>query len=71
LQNRSANCFDITTVRLESGGRLVKRSRSWMMLVAMIAIARKVIILEVNELEPLTLIGIAGIILALAMGYIW
>jgi len=38
-------------------------------LVAMIAIARKVIILEVNELEPLTLIGIAGIILALAMGY--
>jgi uncharacterized membrane protein (DUF373 family) len=38
-------------------------------LVAMIAIARKVIILEVNELEPLTLIGIASIILALAVGY--
>jgi uncharacterized membrane protein (DUF373 family) len=38
-------------------------------LVAMIAIGRKVIILEVKELEPLTLIGIASIILALALGY--
>jgi uncharacterized membrane protein (DUF373 family) len=38
-------------------------------LVAMIAIARKVIILEVNELEPFALVGIAGIILALALGY--
>jgi uncharacterized membrane protein (DUF373 family) len=38
-------------------------------LVAMIAIARKVIILEVKDLEPLVLIGIASIILALALGY--
>jgi uncharacterized membrane protein (DUF373 family) len=38
-------------------------------LVAMIAIARKVIILEVKDLDPLVLIGIAGIILALALGY--
>jgi len=38
-------------------------------LVAMIAIARKVIILEVKDLEPLALIGIACIILALAVGY--
>jgi len=38
-------------------------------LVAMIAIARKVIILEVNDLDPMALIGIAGIILALALGY--
>jgi uncharacterized membrane protein (DUF373 family) len=38
-------------------------------LVAMIAIARKVIILEVHDLDPLALIGIAGIILALALGY--
>jgi len=35
-----------------------------MMLAAMIAIARKVIILEVKDLDPLVLIGIAGIILA-------
>ena len=38
-------------------------------LVAMIAIARKVIILEVRDLEPLRLVGIASIILALAAGY--
>jgi len=38
-------------------------------LVAMIAVARKVIILEVKELEPLALMGIASIILALALGY--
>jgi uncharacterized membrane protein (DUF373 family) len=38
-------------------------------LVAMIAIARKVIILELKDLEPLVLIGIASIILALALGY--
>jgi len=38
-------------------------------LVAMIAIARKVIILEVKDLDPLVLIGIASIILALAGGY--
>ena len=38
-------------------------------LVAMIAIARKVIILEVKDLDPLVLIGIASIILALALGF--
>ena len=38
-------------------------------LVAMIAIARKVIILELKDLEPLALIGIASIILALSLGY--
>jgi uncharacterized membrane protein (DUF373 family) len=38
-------------------------------LVAMIAIARKVIILEIKDLDPLQLAGIASIILALALGY--
>lgn len=38
-------------------------------LVAMIAIARKVIILEIKDIEPLVLIGIASIILALSLGY--
>lgn len=38
-------------------------------LVAMIAIARKVIILEVRDLEPMRLVGIASIILALSGGY--
>jgi len=38
-------------------------------LVAMIAIARKVIILEIKDLDPLQLVGIASIILALALGY--
>jgi uncharacterized membrane protein (DUF373 family) len=38
-------------------------------LVAMIAIARKVIILEVRDLEPMRLVGIASIIIALAAGY--
>jgi uncharacterized membrane protein (DUF373 family) len=37
------------------------------MTVAMIAIARKVIILDVKELHSLTLVGIAAIILALAV----
>jgi uncharacterized membrane protein (DUF373 family) len=37
------------------------------MTVAMIAIARKVIILDVKELQSLTLVGIAAIILALAI----
>lgn len=37
--------------------------------VAMIAIARKVIILDVKELSSLTLIGIGAIVLALATGY--
>jgi len=35
----------------------------------MIAIARKVIILEVKDLDPLVLMGIASIILSLAAGY--
>jgi len=38
-------------------------------LVAMIAIARKVIILEVKDLDPLVLVGIASVILSLALGY--
>jgi uncharacterized membrane protein (DUF373 family) len=38
-------------------------------LVAMIAIARKVIILDVGDRDPLVLAGVAGIILALAVGY--
>ena len=38
-------------------------------LVAMIAIARKVIILEMKSMPPLTLIGIASIIIALSGGY--
>jgi uncharacterized membrane protein (DUF373 family) len=38
-------------------------------MVALIAIARKVIILDVKELPGLTLIGIAAIIAALSVGY--
>jgi len=38
-------------------------------LVAMIAIARKVILLEVSKLDPLVLVGIASIIIALTAGY--
>ena len=38
-------------------------------LVAIIAITRKVIILDVKYIEPLNLIGIACIILALSIGY--
>lgn len=38
-------------------------------IVALIAISRKVIILDVKELSSLTLIGIATIILALSAGY--
>lgn len=37
--------------------------------VAIIAIARKVIILDVKELGSLTLLGIAAIIIALSVGY--
>ena len=37
--------------------------------VAIIAIARKVIILDVKETSPLSLVGIASIILALTVGY--
>jgi uncharacterized membrane protein (DUF373 family) len=39
------------------------------MAVAIIAIARKVIILDVKELSGLALVGIAAIILALSVGY--
>lgn len=39
------------------------------MSVAMIAIARKVIILDVKDLSGLALLGIAAIILALSIGY--
>ena len=38
-------------------------------LVAMIAVARKVIILDISSLPALTLVGIATIILALSGGY--
>ena len=38
-------------------------------LVAMVAVARKVIILEVKESNPVVLLGIAAIILALAVGF--
>ncbi|MCX7988218.1 MAG: phosphate-starvation-inducible PsiE family protein [Thermodesulfovibrio sp.] len=37
--------------------------------VAMIAIARKVIILDVKEISSITMLGIAAIILALSIGY--
>ena len=39
------------------------------LLVGIIAIARKVVILEPKTMEPLTLIGIAAIIFALTVGY--
>ncbi len=38
-------------------------------LVAIIAVTRKVIVLDIKGLEPLTLIGLASIILALSAGY--
>jgi uncharacterized membrane protein (DUF373 family) len=38
-------------------------------IVALIAIARKVIILDVEELPALTLFGIAAIVIALSLGY--
>ena len=40
-------------------------------LVAIIAITRKVIILDVKSVPPATLIGVAAIILALSAGYYW
>lgn len=39
------------------------------LIVAIIAIARKVIILDINKYSPMTFIGIASIILALAIAY--
>ena len=38
-------------------------------LVAIVAVTRKVIILDVDKLPPVTLLGIAAIILALTVGY--
>jgi uncharacterized membrane protein (DUF373 family) len=38
-------------------------------LVAMIALGRKVVILEIKDMPSLTLVGIATIILALSLGY--
>ena len=39
-------------------------------LVAMIAVARKVIIIDIHQISPLMLVGIATIILALSAGYL-
>ena len=38
-------------------------------LVAIVAVVRKVIVLDVYKLPPVTLLGIAAIILALSIGY--
>ncbi len=38
-------------------------------MVAMVAVARKVVIIDVKELSGITLVGIASIILALSAGY--
>ena len=38
-------------------------------LVAIIAVARKIIILDVQTIDPITLIGIASVISALSVGY--
>jgi len=38
-------------------------------MVAMVAIARKVVILDVKELSGLTLVGIAAVIISLSAGY--
>lgn len=38
-------------------------------LVAIIAVARKVIVLDIKTLDPLTLIGLASLILALSAGF--
>jgi uncharacterized membrane protein (DUF373 family) len=38
-------------------------------LVAMIAVARKIIVLELKKLSPLTLVGLGSLIIALAAGY--
>ena len=37
--------------------------------IALIAVARKVITLEITKLPPITLIGLAAVIMALAVGY--
>ncbi|MBD3290173.1 phosphate-starvation-inducible E-like protein [candidate division KSB1 bacterium] len=38
-------------------------------LVAMIAVARKIIVLELKKLSPLTLVGLGALIIALSAGY--
>ena len=38
-------------------------------LVAMIAVARKVIVLDAGKYEPMTLIGVSALILSLSLGY--
>ncbi|MCC5847819.1 MAG: phosphate-starvation-inducible PsiE family protein [Verrucomicrobia bacterium] len=38
-------------------------------LVAIIAVARKVIILDMKELEPMTLLGISCLLISLSLGY--
>ena len=39
------------------------------LLIAIIAIARKIIVLDVKALEPMAVIGLAAILLALTIGY--
>lgn len=41
------------------------------MIVAIIAIARKVIILDLKELDGLTLLGLAALLASLAFGYVY
>ena len=40
-------------------------------LVAIVAITRKIIILDLYKLPPVTLLGVAAIVLALSMGYFY
>ena len=39
------------------------------MVVALIAVSRKIIVLDYEKTDPLTVLGIAGLVLALAGGY--
>ena len=41
----------------------------WMLLVAMTAITRKVVILDANVIDPMLLFGIGFVIIALSVGY--
>lgn len=40
------------------------------LLVALIAVSRKVVVLDVKTLEPATVIGLAAVVLALSAGYV-
>ena len=40
-----------------------------MLLVAITAITRKIVILDASKIDPLTLFGIAAVVLSLASGY--